>query len=161
MLRDHGSPAKYTHEYLGLNGRLDELQAVVLRAKLPHLEVWNWQRRQHAAHYGELLQGLPIITPADCPENKHVYHLYVIRTKARDELLVWLREHDVFGGIHYPIPIHLQASMRSLGYQKGNFPVTEQVCNEILSLPMFPEMTEEQVEYVASQVSTFMQMSGH
>lgn len=155
MLRDHGSASKYNHEVLGTNARLDELQAVVLRAKLPHLEGWNQRRRQHAARYADLLEGLPVTTPIACPENEHVYHLYVIRTHARDELLAWLREHEVFGGIHYPVPIHLQPSMRSLGYQKGDFPVTERVCDEILSLPIYPEMTAAQVEHVANAIGEF------
>jgi dTDP-4-amino-4,6-dideoxygalactose transaminase len=155
LLRDHGSPSKYNHEYLGTNARLDELQAVVLRAKLPHLEGWNKQRRQHAARYAELLQGTPVITPVECPENEHAYHLYVIRAPERDELLAWLKEHEVFGGIHYPIPIHLQPSMRALGYQEGDFPVTEQVVDEIISLPMYPELTDDQLEYVAQMIHQY------
>jgi dTDP-4-amino-4,6-dideoxygalactose transaminase len=155
MLRDHGSPSKYNHEHLGMNARLDELQAVVLRAKLPHLEAWNQQRRQHAARYAELLQDSSVFTPFKCPENEHVYHLYVIRTSARDEMLAWLKEQGVFGGIHYPVPIHLQPAMRSLGYQKGDFPETERVVNEIISLPMYPELTEEQIEYVAQKVTQY------
>jgi dTDP-4-amino-4,6-dideoxygalactose transaminase len=155
LLRDHGSPSKYNHEYLGTNARLDEIQAVVLRAKLPHLEEWNHQRRQHAGRYNELLADHPVITPVTCPENEHVYHLYVIRSQHRDDMLAWLKEHEVFAGIHYPIPIHLQPSMRSLGYNQGDFPITEQVVNEIISLPMYPELTDEQVEYVAEQVRAF------
>jgi dTDP-4-amino-4,6-dideoxygalactose transaminase len=155
MLRDHGSPSKYNHEHLGMNARLDELQAVVLRAKLPHLEAWNQQRRQHAIRYAELLQDSPILTPFECPENEHVYHLYVIRTQARDEMLTWLKEQGVFAGIHYPVPIHLQPAMRSLGYQKGDFPVTERVVDGIISLPMYPELTEEQIEYVAQKVTQY------
>lgn len=160
MLRDHGSPSKYNHEIVGVNGRLDELQAVVLRAKLPHLATWNEQRRQHAARYNELLQGSPVVTPLACPENEHVYHLYVIRTRHRDELLAWLKEQEVYGGVHYPIPIHLQASMNALGYRQGDLPVTEQVCEEILSLPMYPELADEQIDYVADQVGAFAERAG-
>lgn len=155
MIRDHGSDRRYYHDMLGLNGRLDELQAVVLRAKLPHLAEWNEQRREHAHLYNELLKGTPVVTPVECSGNKPVYHLYVLRAPRRDELQAWLKTQSVFAGIHYPVPIHLQNSMQSLGYKAGDLPVTEKAVSEILSLPMYAELTNEQIEYVVAQVKEF------
>lgn len=155
MIRDHGSERKYYHDLMGLNARLDELQAVVLRAKLPHLEEWTRMRREHAAQYNELLENAPIKTPVERPERSHVYHLYVIRTPHRDEMLGYLKENGVGAGIHYPVPIHLQKSMAYLGYTEGSLPVTEQVTSEIISLPMYAEMTSEQIQYVADKVRQF------
>jgi dTDP-4-amino-4,6-dideoxygalactose transaminase len=156
MIRDHGSNVRYYHDLVGFNGRLDELQAVVLRAKLPHLETWNDLRRQHAETYQTLLAGLPLATPHECPENRHVYHLYVIQTQNRDELQAWLKERGVGTGIHYPVPVHLQASMDYLDYKPGDFPVTERVVSQILSLPMFAELTTEDVGYIAEGVKSFI-----
>jgi dTDP-4-amino-4,6-dideoxygalactose transaminase len=155
MIRDHGSGSRYHHDMLGFNGRLDEIQAVVLRAKLPHLAEWNEKRRQHARLYTELLKGTPAITPVELPANCHIYHLYVIRVPRRDELQAWLKEQGVFSGIHYPIPIHLQASMAELGYQKGDLPVTENVVSQILSLPMYAELSDQDVGFVAEKVKEF------
>ena len=155
MIRDHGSERRYYHDLLGLNGRLDELQAVVLRAKLPHLAEWNTQRREHASLYNQLLKGTPAVTPVECPGNRQVYHLYVIRVPRRDELQAWLKSQGVFTGIHYPVPIHLQHSMDYLGYKPGDFPVTEHVVTEILSLPMYAELTTEQIEYVVEKIKEF------
>jgi dTDP-4-amino-4,6-dideoxygalactose transaminase len=154
-IRDHGSGQRYHHDLIGLNGRLDEIQAVVLRAKLPYLAASNEKRREHARQYNELLKGTPVVTPEICPENTPVYHLYVIRAPRRDELQAYLKEQGVFTGIHYPIPIHLQHSMEYLGYKQGDFPVTERVVGEILSLPMFAELEPEQIEFVASKVKEF------
>jgi len=155
MIRDHGSEQRYLHEVIGLNGRLDEIQAVVLRAKLSHLEEWNEKRRQHANRYSEFLKGTPATTPVECPDNKSVYHLYVIRTPKRDELQAWLKERGVFTGIHYPVPIHLQNAVSSLGYKHGDLPVTERVAGEILSLPMYAELEDEEIKYVAESVRMF------
>jgi dTDP-4-amino-4,6-dideoxygalactose transaminase len=152
MIRDHGSERRYYHDLIGWNARLDELQAVVLRAKLPHLEAWNAARRNHAARYNELLSGGPAVTPEECPGNSHVYHLYVVRVQDRDALQARLKESGVFAGIHYPVPVHLQKAMAYLGYKPGDLPVTEQVVAEILSLPMYAELTDEQIEYVAEAV---------
>jgi dTDP-4-amino-4,6-dideoxygalactose transaminase len=152
MIRDHGSDRRYHHDLIGWNARLDELQAAVLRVKLPHLSAWNEARRLHAMRYAELLGGLPVTTPVECPGNHAVYHLYVIRAQDRDTLQAQLKERGVFTGIHYPVPIHLQQSMRSLGYRAGDFPRTERVVDEILSLPMYPELTDEQLGYVAAAV---------
>jgi dTDP-4-amino-4,6-dideoxygalactose transaminase len=152
MIRDHGSERRYYHDLIGWNARPDELQAVVLRAKLPHLAEWNEQRRQHAARYNKLLRDLPTLTPIAFPENRHVYHLYVIRASRRDELQSWLKSQGVATGIHYPVPIHLQSAMSHLGYKAGDLPVTEQVAGEILSLPMYAELTDEAIGYVADSI---------
>ena len=152
MIRDHGSERRYYHDMIGWNARLDELQAVVLRAKLPHLQDYNDARRSHAARYEELLKGLSVTTPVECPENRHVYHLYVIRTQERDALQARLKENGVFTGIHYPVPVHLQKAMAEFGYGPGDLPVTEHIVGQILSLPMYPELTDEQVAHVANAV---------
>lgn len=155
MIRDHGSNRRYYHDLIGFNGRLDELQAVVLRAKLPHLEDWNNQRRQHAQKYVELLKGTPAITPVELNGNRHVYHMFVIQTPRRDELQNHLKEKGVGTGIHYPVPIHLQKSMSFLGYKPGDLPVTEAVVEKILSLPMFAELTDMQIEEVCEAIKGF------
>lgn len=155
MLRDHGSGVRYHHDLIGFNARLDEIQAVVLRAKLPHLAKWNEQRREHARLYSELLKGTPAKTPAELPENIPVYHLYVIRVPKRDELQAALKEQGIFTGIHYPIPLHLQKAMEYLGYKQGDLPVTEQIVKEILSLPMYAEIETSQIKHVVEQIKEF------
>lgn len=155
MIRDHGSERRYYHDVLGFNGRLDEVQAVVLRAKLAHLEEWNDQRRVHACRYNTLLAGTPASTPAERPGNKHVYHLYVIRAPRRDELQAWLKSQGISTGIHYPVPIHLQNVMTSLGYKAGDLPVTNRIAAEILSLPMYAELSEDEIRYVADSIKDF------
>ena len=155
-IRDHGSGVRYHHDMLGVNGRLDEIQAVVLRKKLPYLADWNQQRRKHAQLYNELLQGSPVITPATCPENTPVYHLYVISTPRRDELQAYLKDQGIATGIHYPIPIHLQESMRAFEYMPGDLPVTERVVSQILSLPMYAEISDEEIKYVVKAIRTFL-----
>jgi len=154
-IRDHGSGVRYHHDLIGVNGRLDEIQAVVLRAKLPHLAAWNEKRREHAHLYNELLKETSIIVPAEHPAKTPVYHLYVIRAQKRDELQAFLKEHGIFTGIHYPIPVHLQKAMESLGYKQGDLPVTEQVVSQILSLPMYAELTADEIKYVVDSIRTF------
>jgi dTDP-4-amino-4,6-dideoxygalactose transaminase len=156
MLRDHGSGVRYHHDMIGFNGRLDEIQAVVLRAKLPHLADWNNQRRAHAERYNQLLQGLPLKTPVELAGNCHIYHLYVIQTAYRDELQAYLKERGIFSGIHYPVPIHLQRAVEFLGNKPGSLPVTEHTTSEILSLPMFAELTDEQIDYVVACIKEFI-----
>ncbi len=156
MIRDHGSDRKYHHDLIGLNGRLDELQAVVLRAKLPHLEDWTQKRRQWVTHYDDLFRDVPVKTPVQVPGNRHVYHLYVIRTSQRDGLLNRLKENGVGAGIHYPVPVHLQKSMAYLGYEPGNLPVTEQVVREIISLPMYAELNLQQIDIIVDAVKKFL-----
>lgn len=155
MIRDHGSEHKYQHELIGMNSRLDELQAVVLRAKLKHLADWNEARRSHAALYSQLFDPTMVSPPIEVSNAKHVYHLYVIRASNRDDLQKYLKEHGIFTGIHYPIPIHQQQAFAWLGYQTGDFPETEQAVTEILSLPMFAELSEEEIERIVNTIHDF------
>jgi len=154
MLRDYGQSQKYSHDFKGYNSRLDSIQAAVLLAKLPHLDKWNNQRRSCARMYNELLSDVDVITPMEMKGKRHVYHLYVIRTKKRDGLLEYLWSKNIFCGIHYPTPIHKQNAYKECANE--NFPVTEQYAKEILSLPMFPELTEEQIQYVAKHIKIFI-----
>jgi dTDP-4-amino-4,6-dideoxygalactose transaminase len=155
MIRDHGSERRYYHDLIGFNGRLDEIQAVVLRAKLPHLTQYNQLRRQHAQGYNELLAGSPAKTPLEFPGNQHIYHMYVVQAPRRDELQTWLKAHGIGTGIHYPVPIHLQNSMKNLGGKKGDFPVTEKIVNQIISLPLYPELSDEAIKTVAASIHEF------
>lgn len=159
MLRNYGQKEKYFHEFTGFNSRLDEIQAAILRIKLKYLEKWIEQRRKNAKLYNEELEGTEkILTPIELPERKHVYHLYVIRVldRKRDMLREFLVNNKIYPGIHYPIPIHLTNAYRYLGYEKGSFPVTEKLSNEILSLPMFPELREEEIVYICEKIKEFV-----
>ena len=148
-LRDHGRTSKYEHDELGFGQRIDALQAAILAAKLPHLESWTEARRSHARLYNELLSGADVQTPFEAPNVRHVYHLYVIRTARRDQLLQQLKEKGIDAGIHYPIPVHRQPVYLKLGYGDVSLPITEQAAGEILSLPMYPELRPEQIEFVS------------
>lgn len=148
LLRDHGSPRKYEHAEIGFNARLDELQAAILRIKLRHLSQWNQLRRQHAQRYDELLADVGVVTPFIDSRGESVYHLYVIRTPEREALRTKLTESQIGVAIHYPIGIHQQEVFLKRFEQRFSLPVTESVCREVLSLPMFPELTNEQIEYV-------------
>ena len=160
MIRDHGSEQKYRHDLIGMNARLDELQAVVLRAKLKHLAEWNEARRSHAALYKQQLESLPLVLPYENPQAKHIYHLFVIRTPHRDALQNHLKELGIFTGIHYPIPIHAQKAFAYLGYQTGDFPVTEKAVNEILSLPMYAELTDDEITRITTTIKSFLSTHG-
>jgi len=157
MLRDHGQSKKYCHDVEGYNGRLDSLQAGILRIKLGHLSRWNEQRRAAARIYDELLAPLggSVVCPVESNSTKSVYHLYVVRTQFRDELQKHLTDAGIGTGIHYPIPIHLQAAYSSRGWKRGDFPNTEKAAEEILSLPMFAGLTAEQQKRVAEKISQF------
>jgi dTDP-4-amino-4,6-dideoxygalactose transaminase len=186
MLRDHGQAKKYYHEFEGYNGRLDAIQAGILRIKLKHLSEWNEKRRQNASLYTKHLntgalqhrstaelrthhstlspsQRLSepeapldtIIPPYEPAWSKAVYHLYIIRTQKRDELQKYLSENGINTGLHYPIPLHLQNAYKHYNLSNGNYPITERVAKEILSLPMFPGLTSEQIEYVSSKIKSF------
>lgn len=156
MLRDHGQIKKYFHEMEGYNGRLDTIQAAVLNVKIRYLERWNRLRREHAEAYNALLENMsPIITPLEPLWARSVYHLYVIRTAHRDMLQGFLKEQGIETGLHYPVPLHLQKAYRALGYRTRSFPVSEKLSKEILSLPMFPSLTEEQQERVAQSIMLF------
>ncbi len=156
MLRDYGQSQKYHHEIKGHNSRLDSIQAAILLAKLPHLEAWNERRRSIARLYNELLSEVDVVTPIEGQGYRHIYHLYVIRTKNRDEMFEYLKSKQISCGIHYPIPIHLQNAYKDLSYKEGDFPVTEKSAQEILSLPMFPELREHQVRYVVEAIKEFL-----
>jgi dTDP-4-amino-4,6-dideoxygalactose transaminase len=149
LLRNLGQPSKNHHTMKGFNFRLDTIQAAILGVKLPHLDAWNASRRRNAAHYDRLLGDLPVVAPPLASNVEHVYHLYVIRVQNRAELQQHLQEAGVATGIHYPTPIHLQPAFQDLGYQRGDFPIAEAYADQILSLPMFPELQEDQIAYVA------------
>jgi dTDP-4-amino-4,6-dideoxygalactose transaminase len=151
-LRDHGRISKYEHDELGFGQRIDALQAAILATKLPHLESWTAARRSHARLYNELLSRTDVEVPFESANVRHVYHLYVIRTARRDEMLERLKEKGIDAGIHYPIPVHRQPVYLKLGYGDVSLPVTEQAASEILSLPMYPELQREQIEYVAQAI---------
>lgn len=152
MLRDYGQREKYHHVLRGYNHRLDTLQAAVLRVKLQYLDAWNAARRQHAQLYRELLAHGPVAAPVEPDYAESVYHLYVIRVQDRDGVRTYLRDKGVATGIHYPIPIHLQPAYRDLGYEKGRFPVTEEYAGQILSLPMYAELTPGLIECVTEAI---------
>ncbi len=156
MLRDHGQVKKYFHAMEGYNGRLDTIQAGILSAKLPHLPAWNEKRRDRATEYNRLLSNQDgVKTPCEPAWSRAVYHLYVIRTRNRDGLIQHLKDAHISTGIHYPIPLHLQKAYLSLNYALGDFPVTERAAGEIVSLPMYPQMTEIQQARVAAEIMEF------
>jgi dTDP-4-amino-4,6-dideoxygalactose transaminase len=156
MLRDHGQSRKYYHDIEGYNGRLDALQAGILHIKLGHLKSWNEQRRQKATEYRQLLGKCDAISlPTEPSWSRGVYHLYVIRTSDRDGMMNSLKEAGIATGIHYPVPLHLQKAYVSFNYGAGDFPVTERVSPEIVSLPMFPQLLAAQQERVATEVIAF------
>lgn len=153
MLRDWGQEKKYHHILPGYNYRMDAFQGGVLRVKLRYLEEWTEARRAHARHYNELLNGSTIQTPKEIDSCRHVYHVYSIRTPRRDDLQKALHHRGVQTGIHYPIPVHLQPAYASLGYRVGAFPISEKAAQEVLSLPMYAELTEEQIVTVSTAVN--------
>jgi dTDP-4-amino-4,6-dideoxygalactose transaminase len=155
MLRDHGQPRKYYHDIEGYNGRLDAIQAGILRIKLRSLAEWNEKRREAAARYRELLAGQPVILPYEPEWANAIYHLFVVRIESRTEAMEFLSEGGVGSGIHYPIPLHLQKAYSHLGYKAGDFPVAEEAANEIVSLPIFPGITLEQQQFVADRLGQF------
>jgi len=159
LLHDHGAADKYCHEVVGRNSRLDAIQAAVLRVKLRHLTAWNAARRERAAWYNNLLRDLDVVTPYEPAWAEAVYHLYVIRIARRDDVREWLRDAGIATGIHYPVPIHLQPAFRYLGYKESDFPVAETCAREVLSLPMYAELTREQAERIAARLRGFLKGS--
>jgi dTDP-4-amino-4,6-dideoxygalactose transaminase len=155
LLRCYGEKQKYRHLLKGTNSRLDEVQAAILRVKLRYLDQWNEVRREKARAYDTLLSSLPVIRPIEKEHARHIYHLYVVRTRKRDRLRAFLKERGIDTLIHYPIPIHLQKAYRELGYRRGDLPWTERCSREVLSLPFFPEMTEAEMEEVANGIHSF------
>jgi dTDP-4-amino-4,6-dideoxygalactose transaminase/acetyltransferase-like isoleucine patch superfamily enzyme len=160
ILRDHGQVKKYYHDVEGYNGRLDAIQAGILDAKLPHLDGWNASRRERAAEYSKLLANNEAIgSPYEPSWSRAVYHLYVVRTSDRVGLMEHLKQAQIGTAIHYPIPLHLQKAYVSMGYQPGDFPVSERLAGEIVSLPMFPHLTAEQQARVVEEIGVFVATS--
>jgi dTDP-4-amino-4,6-dideoxygalactose transaminase len=161
QLREHGQVTRYYHPIVGYNARLDEIQAAILRIKLRRLDRWNERRRAIARLYTSLLRDSGVVTPEDPGGERHVWHIYAIRVEGgrRDALKDFLADRGIGTGIHYPVPIHLQDAAQFLGYRRGELPVTERVATEVLSLPMYPELTDEQVGHVADAVKAFMRGS--
>jgi dTDP-4-amino-4,6-dideoxygalactose transaminase len=156
-LRDHGQKEKYFHEIEGYNGRLDAIQGGVLRIKLKRLADWNESRRKNAAYYNKRLSAIPgIQLPIEADYARSVYHLYVIHTDRRDELQRFLSEKGIATGLHYPRPLHLQNAYSHLGLKEGSFPAAENSARRLLSLPMFPELTQDQMDYVADSIKAFV-----
>lgn len=158
LARNYGSTKKNCHEIPGENSRLDSIQASVLNVKLPFLDEWNQARFNSACRYTELLEGIKGISTPDFDSTDisgHVFHLFVVKCEKRDKLLSYLAENGIQAGIHYPVPIHLHPAFGSLGLKKGEYPITEEVSEKILSLPIFPEISDEQINYVTSTVETF------
>jgi dTDP-4-amino-4,6-dideoxygalactose transaminase len=156
MLRDHGQVKKYFHDVEGYNGRLDAIQAGILHVKLAHLERWNSLRQECAARYGLLLAADDsVVVPYEPRWSKSVYHLYVIRIADRDGLMSHLRERGIATALHYPVPLHLQRAYVSLGYRAGDFAVSERIASEIVSLPMYPQLTAAQQGRIASEIGAF------
>ena len=151
-LRDWGAERKYHHDLLGFNYRLEGMQGAILRVKLRHLDAWNDARRAHAARYDQLLDSGPVGLPWEIPDSRHVFHVYAVRSPKRDALASALKDAGIQTGIHYPIPVHLQKAHADLGYGPGAFPHSEAAAAEVLSLPMFAELTDAQIATVAAAV---------
>ena len=155
LLRDYGQKIKYHHSVLGFNSRLDELQAAILRVKLKNLERWNEKRRRNARLYNKLLNSLDVVLPKEKKYAKHIYHQFIIRIKKRDQVQNWLKSNGVLTDIHYPIPIPFQKAYKNLSLSKGSFPIVENFVNENLSLPIFPELEDKQIQKVARLIKDF------
>lgn len=161
MLRAHGSKVKYHHELLGINSRLDALQAAILNVKLPHLATWTERRRELATRYSQLLAGTPaardgfVVTPVELPQVYHVYHQYTVRARNRDFLRQHLKDKGIETAVYYPLPLHLQPVFRHLGYQEGSLPQAEAAAREVLSLPLFPELTDAEADRVVRAMEEF------
>ena len=155
MLRNYGQREKYKHDFLAINSRLDTLQAAFLRIKLRKLDAWNQQRRDCAQIYLKQLADTPLGLPKIASDAQHVFHLFVVTTPRRDELLKYLNQHEIGAGIHYPVPIHLQRTFAAGNFYEGQFPVAEKLCKQVLSLPIYPGMTEAMVSRVCQCVHEF------
>jgi dTDP-4-amino-4,6-dideoxygalactose transaminase len=156
LLRDHGSKPKYYHALVGTNSRLDALQAAILRVKLRHLDRWSEARARNAALYNSLFEGSRVVRPHHDPRTRHIYNQYVIRVPGRDELRKVLAERAIGHEVYYPVPLHLQQCFASLGYKEGDMPNAEAAAKETIALPIYPELTEEQIRYVAATVREFV-----
>ncbi|MDA7857903.1 DegT/DnrJ/EryC1/StrS family aminotransferase [bacterium] len=160
MLRTHGSDVKYVHQFIGINARLDELQAAILRVKLKHLDGWTLKRIGNAKFYTELLKDLDVVTPIEKEGCKHVYNQYTIRIKDRDKLREFLEKEEISTAIHYPKPLHLQEAFKFLAHKERDFPISEMVAKEVLSLPIYPELTQEQIEDIVIKIKSFFLNKG-
>jgi dTDP-4-amino-4,6-dideoxygalactose transaminase len=157
VLRDHGQQIKYIHSMIGWNGRMDGIQGAILSVKLQYLNQWTEARRNVATLYDKKLNNIDSLKlPTETDNSKHVYHIYAIRTKNRDNLIQFLQNNDIHCGIHYPVPLHLQKAYQYLNHGKGIFPVAEKCSEEIVSLPMYPELTEQQIDYVANNITKWL-----
>jgi len=154
-LRLHGGAKQYHHDEIGTNSRLDTIQAAVLLAKLPHLASWSARRRAHAAFYSEAMADLPVRVPAIAPANEHIFHQYTLRVPRRDALQAHLKARGVGNAVYYPVPLHLQPCFAHLGYRPGSLPEAERAAGEVISLPVYPELTEDQLAYVVASVREF------
>jgi dTDP-4-amino-4,6-dideoxygalactose transaminase len=152
----HGSKPKYYHKIVGFNSRLDALQAAILNVKLDHLDDWSEARRSKAGRYNKLFEGSAVVTPAVDPANTHIYHQYTVRVPRRDDLRAHLASKEIGTEVYYPVPLHLQECFSSLGYKAGDFPEAERAAAECLSLPVYPELTDEQQDYVARSLLEFI-----
>lgn len=155
MVASHGSRVRYYHEILGVNSRLDTLQAAILLVKARHLDAWNAERRRAAGRYTALLAGTPATPPFVAREGEHIFHQYTIRTPRRDELAAFLKDKGIPHAVYYPVPLHLQQAFAMAGYAEGDFPETERAAREVLSLPMHTELTHAQQEYVTATIREF------
>jgi dTDP-4-amino-4,6-dideoxygalactose transaminase len=161
MLVDHGQSKKYYHNVLGWNFKMNGFQGAILSEKLKYLDGWNDARRQNAMRYELAFEGIEeVILPREAELCKHVYHLFVVRTKERKEFQDYLKSKGIGTGIHYPIPLHLQEAYGHLGYQEGDFPVAEKLAHEVVSLPMFPELHDEEIEYVGRKAREYFTQAG-
>lgn len=159
LLRDHGQPQKYHHKLIGMNSRMDGIQAAILNVKMKYLPNWNRLRAKAAWKYEQQLGEIEeILLPHETEYGRHVYHIYAIRTANRNDFMDYLRDRDISCGIHYPIPVHLQEAYQFLGYRKGSFPVTEKCAAELVSLPMFPELTDLQIDYVCDEIANYVEI---
>ena len=154
-LRVHGMGSQYFHEIIGLNSRLDEIKACALAAKFPHLEGWNKKRISNARLYNRKLKGLPMTLPLIEDDSSHIFHHYVLRTNKRDELQKYLKDQGIITGVYYPLPLHLQPCFADLGYKKGDLPIAEESALTSLALPIYPELTKQEKEYIVQSVRSF------
>jgi dTDP-4-amino-4,6-dideoxygalactose transaminase len=157
MIANHGSKLRYYHDMLGVNSRLDTIQAAVLRVKIKYLDRWNQQRRERAEYYNQGLKNTRVVTPTIAPYADHIFHQYTIQVdEKRDELQKYLQEKSIPNAIYYPIPLHLQVAYRNHGYKEGYFPVSERMAKIVISLPMHPDLSSEEQDYVVDAIKTFL-----
>jgi len=155
ILRQHGANRRYFYQVIGGNFRLDAIQAAILSVKLKYLDEWNEKRGQNAALYDKMFADSPVTAPKIAPNNISIYHQYTVRVSERDKLQSFLAENEISSAVFYPKPLHLQDCFKQLGYRKGDLPVAEGLCGSVLSLPVYPELSAEQIEYVARTVLKF------